>query len=298
VELPDGRGLPLASLIQAFPDAMLGAAHVSRHGPVLGVLCKLLDSAMRLFIQAHPDRSFARRHLGSAFGKTESWIVVSTRSIAGEEPYILFGFKSGVTEADFRQAARAQDTAALVDALNRVRVGPGDVWLLTGGTPHALGPGVFLVEIQEPTDLVVNVEHRLFGRTEEQAYMGLGFDAAMRCFNYEAAGQAFLDAHRLTPRSLTDQPDAREEVLIGPDHTPYFGASRLTVTGTTGDRDRGRCYIGIVLSGRGTIEGAAAPAHIAAGTTFFIPAASEHRAYRATAGPLTIIKCFPPAAGA
>lgn len=31
--------------------AMLGASHVARHGVELGVLCKLLDSAMRLAIQ-------------------------------------------------------------------------------------------------------------------------------------------------------------------------------------------------------------------------------------------------------
>lgn len=294
IQLPDGRRLPLKTLIEAFPEAMLGRAHVARFGRELGVLCKLLDSAMRLFIQAHPDRAFARRHLGSDVGKTESWIVLATRTMAGEEPYILLGFKEGVTEADFRRATRAQDTGAQVEALNKVDVRPGEVYLLEAGTPHALGPGVFLVEIQEPSDLVVNVEYRLFARTEEQAFMGLGFDLAMTCFNHQAVGQAFVDAHRLIPRAVSDQPEAREEVLIGPEDTSYFGASRLTLHGSLSDRDRGRCYVGIVIAGEGAIEGDGAPIALRAGTTFFMPAASQHRSFRATASPLTLVKCFPP----
>src|SRR3954469_10367468 len=44
------------------------------------VLVKLLDPAGRLPVHAHPDRAFAREHLGSAYGKTEAWIVVATRA--------------------------------------------------------------------------------------------------------------------------------------------------------------------------------------------------------------------------
>jgi mannose-6-phosphate isomerase len=294
VELPGGRRLSLRALIEAFPEPMLGAAHVARFGHELCVLCKLLDSAVRNFIQAHPDRAFAGRHLASAFGKTEAWIVLATRVIGGEQPYILLGFKPDVTRAAFQAAARAQDTRALVDAMLQVPVRPGEVYLLRGGAPHALGPGVFLVEIQEPTDLVVNVEYRLFGRTEEQAFMGLPFERAMECFDYAAAGPEFVERHRLKPRPLAGQAGAREEILIADEDTPYFGAARFSVDGSAADRDRGRCYIGIVIEGSGVIEGDGAPIPIRAGATFFVPAASRHAGYRAIGDPLTVIKCFPP----
>ncbi len=294
VQLPGGGRLPLKALIAAFPRAMLGSAHVARFGAELGVLCKLLDSAMRLFIQAHPDQEFARAHLGSPFGKTEAWIVLATREIAGERPYILLGFTEGVGQAEFRRLVQAQDSAGMVRALNRVPVEPGQVFLLRAGAPHALGPGVFLVEIQEPTDLVVNAEYRLFGRPAEQAFMGLPFDLAMQCFDYAAAGAAFLAAQRLAPRTLSAGADGLEERLIGPEDTPHFGAARLTVQRALPDRDRGRCYAGIVVAGEGVLEGDGVSLPLRAGVTFFAPAASRHEAYRATAGPLTVIKCFPP----
>lgn len=296
VVLPDGSPLLLTSLIDALPEAMLGSAHVARHGKELAVLCKILDTAMRLPIQCHPDWAFARQHLSSDFGKTESWIILGTRVIGGVPPYILFGFQDGVSEEAFRRMVQAQDIPAQVAALNRVEVRPGEVYLVAAGTPHAIGPGVLMVEVQEPSDLVVNTEFTIgeVRRTEAQCFMGLHFDLALRCFDYRAAGASFVDRRRLAPRILHEDGRGREEVLIGPEHTPCFGAARLTVRGAVPDRDRGRCYIGIVTGGRGRLTGRACDLPLLPGTTLFVPAASEHEAYHATEAPLTLIKCFPP----
>lgn len=298
VSLPDGSSIVLKNLIDAFPQAMLGGEHVARLGPDLAVLCKLLDSAMRLPVQCHPDATFARKHLGSNFGKTEAWLILATRSIDGVPPYMLFGFRDGVTEVEFRRVVKAQDIPAQVASLNRIAVKPGDLYLVSAGTPHALGPGIFMIEIQEPTDLVVNTEHVFCGlqRTEAQCYLGLGFDLGMSCFNYQAKGEDYLARHRLIPRTLRDDPSGLEERLIGPEHTPCFGMDRATVRGRLADPDRGRCYIGIVTEGQGRLTGAACDLPLRAGGTFFAPAASEHVAFEAAPGQtLRIVKCFPPA---
>jgi mannose-6-phosphate isomerase len=300
VRTPDGSLVILRSLIEAFPEAILGAGHVAQHGRELGVLCKLLDAAMRLPIQCHPDRAFARQYLGSDFGKTESWLILATRTIDGTAPSILFGFREGVTEAAFRRVVQTQDIPAQVAALNRLEVQPGEVYLVSAGTPHAIGSGVFMVEVQEPTDFVVTSEYSTgeVRRTEAQCFMGLGFDLGMQCFNYQAAGMAFVRQHTLLPRIIQEGDDGREEVLIGPGDTPCFGAARLTVRGTVQDRDRGRCYIGIVTEGSGHLTGPGLDHPLQAGATFFVPAASRHESYRAAPGaPLTVIKCFPPSAG-
>ena len=297
VGLPDGASVVLKDLIAAFPEAMLGEAHAARLGPDLGVLCKLLDSAMRLPIQCHPDAAFARRHLGSNYGKTEAWLILATRSVEGVSPYMLFGFREGVKEAEFRRAVRAQDIPAQIASLNRLEVEPGDIYLVNAGTPHALGPGIFLIEIQEPTDLVVITEHVFCGlkRTEAQCYLNLGFDLGMRCFNYQATGEAYVSRHRLTPRTLRDDPAGLEESLIGREHTPCFGMDRVTVRGRLSDRDRGRCYIGIVVEGRGRLTGPGCDLPLRSGEAFFVPAASEHAAFEAAAGQaLRLVKCFPP----
>lgn len=297
VVAPDGSTVVLKSLIEAFPEAILGEAHIARHGKELGVLCKLLDAAMRLPIQCHPDRAFAQQYLHSNFGKTESWLILATRTIDGTPPYILFGFREGVTEEAFWRAVQTQDIPAQIAALNRLEVQPGQVYLVAAGTPHAIGSGVFMVEVQEPTDFVVNTEYTVgeIRRTEAQCFMGVRFDLGMRCFNYQAAGMAFLRRHTLSPRITCEDGQGREEVLIGPEDTPCFGAARLTVRGTVVDRDRGRCCIGIVTEGRGHLTGPGCDLTIEPGTTLFIPAASRHEAYRAAPGtPLTLIKCFPP----
>jgi mannose-6-phosphate isomerase len=300
VILPNGSAVVLKSLIEAFPEAMLGKAHAARHGKELGVLCKLLDSAMRLPIQCHPDRAFARQYLGSDFGKTESWLVLATRTIDGTAPYILFGFREGVTEAAFRRMVQAQDISAQVAALNHLEVRPGEVYLVSAGTPHAIGSGVFMVEVQEPTDFVVTSEYITgeIRRTEAQCFMGLGFDLGMQCFNYQAVGMGFVRQHTLLPRIIQEGDGSREEVLIGPEDTPCFGATRLTVRGTVRDGDRGRCYIGIVTEGRGRLTGPGLNLPLQPGANFFSPAASRHESYGAAPGaPLTVIKCFPPSAG-
>jgi mannose-6-phosphate isomerase len=296
VLLPDGSTLVLKQLIEQHPEAMLGAAHTARYRTELAVLCKMLDSAMRLPIQVHPDRTFARRHCNSDFGKTESWIVLATRRVGGEAPYILFGFREGVTEEAFRRLAKTQDISGQVAALNRIAVQPGEVYLVTAGTPHAIGPGVFMIEVQEPTDLVINTEYTVgaIRRTEAQCTMGLGFDLGMQCFDYRAAGMEHVRRCTLAPRLIAEDGAGREECLIGPEDTPCFEVGRLTLSGVVPDRDRGRCYIGIVTDGQGSIDGPDAPIALEPGTTFFVPAGSEHTGYRAAAGPLIVLKCFPP----
>jgi len=297
VRLPDGSAVVLKDLIEALPEDMLGAQHVARLGPDLGVLCKLLDSAMRLPVQCHPDAAFARQYLGSNFGKTEAWLILATRMIDGVNPYMLFGFREGVTEEVFRRAVLTQDIPAQIACLNQVEVRPGEVYLVKGGTPHALGPGIFLIEIQEPTDLVLNTERVFCGieRTEAQCSMGLGFDLAMRCFNYEETGAACVERNRPTPRTLREDGAGSEEILIGPEHTPCFSLKRLTVRERVPDQDRGRCYVGIVVAGRGRLAGSDCDVALRNGATFFVPAASKHAVYETTADhPLQVVKCFPP----
>ena len=297
VLIGDGRTVSLKSVIDAYPDAMLGPRHVAQYGPNLAVLCKLLDSAMRLSIQAHPDRAFARRHLRSPFGKTESWIVLGTREIAGEAPYLLFAFREGVTETEFRRMTELQDTSAQIAALNRIAVRPGDVYFVPAGVPHAIGPGVFMVEVQEPTDFTINVEYTVAGvrRTETQCFLGLGADVGMQCFDYGAIGEACVQGNTLDPRVVHESAGSREDLLIGPEHSQYFGASRLVIreAGLIGD---GTCAIGIITKGRGRMISSTEPTiPLRPGSTFFLPAAAGPQTIQADPdSPLTLIQCFPP----
>ena len=145
----------LKDLIDADPQAYLGKAHIASHGAHFGVLTKFLDSAERLPIQVHPDKTAAKTLFRSDYGKTEAWYILGGREINGEAPYILLGFREDVTKQQLRELFDRQDIAGMAALMHKVPVQAGDVFLIEGGTPHAIGPGCFLLEIQEPTDYTI-----------------------------------------------------------------------------------------------------------------------------------------------
>ena len=67
-----GTGVPFAALMRDSLQEMTG-------GEPFDVLVKVLDSAVRLPAQAHPDKAFSRKHFKSEHGKTEMWLVLATR---------------------------------------------------------------------------------------------------------------------------------------------------------------------------------------------------------------------------
>lgn len=133
--------------------ALVGLAAPSRPGPRFPLLVKLLDPAAWLSVQVHPDDVVARRLAGpDAVGKAEAWYVLDAEP--GAE--LLAGARPGVREADLRAAMRGG--GATTGLLARHAVTAGDVLLLAAGTLHAVGPGVLLYELQQPSDLTYRVD--------------------------------------------------------------------------------------------------------------------------------------------
>lgn len=165
-----------------------------------GVLIKLLDAGERLGIQVHPTKEYARLHFGTSYGKTECWYILDTRD---ENACVYIGFKEHVTKEYFRELFKRQDVPAMLDAMHCFHVSCGDVILVTAGTPHAIGAGCFLLEIQEPTDYTMRAEKvTLAGEvlTPQQIHYGVGEEAMLDCFSYtggtkeEIARRHFLPA--------------------------------------------------------------------------------------------------------
>ncbi len=127
VVLDDGGTVALRRLLKLAPEDFLGAEHVRRFGSKLALLVKLLDSAERLQIQAHPTPAFSRRYLNDSFGKTESWLVLGTRPINGVDPYILLGFRERMDKATLGDLIARQDIAGMEQMLNRVPAAPGQL---------------------------------------------------------------------------------------------------------------------------------------------------------------------------
>jgi mannose-6-phosphate isomerase len=259
----------VADLLAADPEAVAGPELVAAAGPTLGVLVKLLDAASRLPVHAHPARAFARRHLGSLFGKAEAWIVLETRSIRDEPPpHVRLGFARDVGRDELRDWIERRDSNALLGSLNCLDATAGDVWFVPAGVLHAIGAGVFIAEIQEPTDFSIVAELRDFPVDPAAAHLGLGWDVAIdaiqrRAFEPPAPGR--LDRPG-TPNTLRP--------LLPDQSTPYFRADRLDVDGAARP-DLGPAFVvGLVTSGRGAIRVPGGNLDVKTGATFALPAAA------------------------
>jgi mannose-6-phosphate isomerase len=220
--LADGR--LLRDAVADDPSGWLGEEHLARFGTSTGVLVKLLDAAERLPVHAHPDRVFARRAFDSPFGKTEAWLVLRTR---GDEAEVWVGLREEVEPERFLAWIRAQDVEALLGSLNRVAVRAGDVVYVPAGVPHALGAGLLIAEVQEPTDFSLLCEWRGFPIDPEDSHLGLGWDVAAQALD--------LGAHSPT-RSLP------------PESRTFFEVDERAEAS-------GRFAVVLVVDGHGRIDG-------------------------------------------
>lgn len=133
-----GRTLP--DLRALWGDGLLADAQ-----PIDGrfpLLIKFLDARETLSVQVHPkpDGGGAEHEV-----KHEAWYVVH----AEPDAKIYVGFEPGVEPGDVRTAAREPEVATL---LRPRTVAVGDCLYLPSGTPHALGGGIVVAEVQTPSD--------------------------------------------------------------------------------------------------------------------------------------------------
>jgi len=296
-----GKPVFLRDLVQQFPRELLGEKHVKQFGADPYLLVKLLDSCERLRIQVHPTAEQAQSLFGTAHGKAEAWYILETRTIGGEDPYILLGFKEGIGRGDFGRAVLSEDREALVGMLHRIAVKPGDLFMVEPGVPHAIGPGVFMLEIQEPSDLTVYVEPTEPGTINSSANnLGLGWSRALELFSYH--GQSWevnIAKCRLTPQPGPHVPGGKvEEVPMGGPAQPRFGVSKLLIkTQLTVSFHTYR--IAVVTRGQGAVEWSGQQKRIKRGDVLFLPAVLGNCLFTADSqedGDLEVLVCNPPSA--
>jgi mannose-6-phosphate isomerase len=204
-------GALLADVIAADPLGWLGAEHVARFGASSALLVKLLDAGQRLPVHAHPNRAFATAHLASPYGKTEAWVVLE----AATDAVVHLGFSRDIGAQELAGWVTAQDVASLLAATNRVPVTAGDALLCPAGLPHAIGEGILLLELQEPTDFSVLLEWDGFPLTADEATLGLSMDVALECVDRHRCSPAQLEQLRGRPATIGALlPSAADEFFV------------------------------------------------------------------------------------
>jgi mannose-6-phosphate isomerase len=135
------------------PPEWTGAS-VARNAP-FPILVKFIFAEEKLSVQVHPDDAYAAKHEtlpdgATPRGKTEMWYVIQAR--AGAE--VFAGFVPGTTRQSFEQAIARGTTE---ECLRHIPLDAGNAIFVPAGTPHTIGAGLVLCEIQQLSDITYRV---------------------------------------------------------------------------------------------------------------------------------------------
>jgi mannose-6-phosphate isomerase len=256
-------------------------------------LIKYLDSAIRLPMQVHPTRDFAKAHFGSPYGKTEAWLVLATRPNAK----IFFGFNRPVNKEELSRLEERSETER--DIMSTILAGVdakvGDVYIINAGLIHAIGAGCTILEVQEPTDFTIQPERWCgdYHISEQEEYIGLDKSTALDCFDYSLVGEKALKGALLTPQVVRDEGGVKVEKLIGYEDTPCFAENRITLTAGAQYRPSFGPSVWIVLEGAGVIEGEDYRRDLKKGDYFYLPYVAEGKYAIGTEHKIVLAECLP-----
>ncbi|HUG13277.1 MAG TPA: class I mannose-6-phosphate isomerase, partial [Opitutaceae bacterium] len=289
-----GESHDFRKLIDSDAAYFLGEAHVARHGAEPMLLVKFLDSAIRLHFQCHPSREFAQKYLNSPSGKTEAYHILGVRD-GVTEPYFYMGFQNPPAPPELRGWIETQDTAAMEQCFEKIPVSIGDTFLIPGGFPHALGEGVFMIEIQEPTDFAVRYEFERGGYVLPEAarFMGRGLDFGLSLINFDRIPRETIERdYRCRPRLLRDLgTGSLQNELIGAAQTQCFRVLKTLLAGPA-TKSEASFHIGIVTAGACTVSVGGETHQLRRYDKFFCPAGLALN--YAPSPACEILECLPP----
>ncbi len=154
-DLPDDKsvvangplaGRTLRDVVLEYTEAMTGQTDFPLPFPLL---IKLLDAQDVLSVQVHPDLATCQK-TGQGDPKTECWYVIH----AAPGACIYKGMVPGVSETQFKEAI---ENGTVEDLLIKCPVQAGECHFLPTGTVHAIGAGLLIAEIQQPSDTTYRV---------------------------------------------------------------------------------------------------------------------------------------------
>ncbi len=257
-----GSDIYFRDFLRQHKEDLLGERHLREFGANPGVLVKLLDSAIRLPVQVHPTPEDARKYFNAPNGKTEAWIILS----CGSEAYIYLGFNKQLDIDVFRRESLNGVYHESLNMMHKIMVKAGDVIVVYGGIPHAIGPGITMVEVMEPSDLTINPEAYCGDKeiSPEKRFGGLSPQAALELFDYTQ-----YELPQIRERSF---PEAKElfagiRQLINRDLVGFFGAQEVLLNGKGIIPMDDSCRIGVVTLGECKLR----EDIVSEGGSFFLP---------------------------
>lgn len=262
-------GTKLRDLVQRRRVELLGRARTTPGGR-FPLLVKYLDTSRPLSIQVHPIASDP--HTGEE-AKTEAWYFLH----AEPESRVWLGLAPGTTREALTAAA---GTSAIVPLVREWPVHEGDVAFVRGGTVHAIGAGVTVLEVQENSDTT----HRLYD------WDRVGLDGKPRPIHVEPALRSTdFTASNDGPRAPAwrNVEGGRRALLVD---CPLFTLERVEIDGAQDDETRDVAVAWAVVQGRGRLVTAAGMQDIKSGDVWLVPACTGHHRIEAPEGALSAVR--------
>lgn len=266
-------GHTLHQLVARYGATLMGRAPYSRFGSDFPLLIKFLDAQDDLSVQVHPDDAMARK-LGMPYGKNELWYILESRPDAR----LYIGMTRPVTESEYHELVA---NGKFGDLLKCASVSPGEVYNIPAGTPHSLGKGCMVVEIQQTSDTT----YRIYDYNRRDSH------GILRELHTELALQAMRhDSPRQGRIRYTDIPDTEVALM----KSPEFCVNRLRLT-----RSMSRDYtqtdsfkIIILVSGFATLDDGATALHAVPGTVVLVAADRKRLDIAPAGGECVILETY------
>ena len=238
-------GETLEQVIRKYPKEIIGTEQFKLPFPLL---IKILDCGDKLSVQVHPDDATCKR-MGKGNFKTECWYIIQAQPGA----VIYKGLKKGTTKEKFAQAIKNGTVERL---LVKVPVKVGECHFLPAGTPHAIGAGLLIAEIQTPSDTTYRVFD--WNRVDDRGKpRPLHIEEALESIHFDPSGDnlSVASVGRLVDSEYFKVDKGHQakncEMLLSP----------------------GKIKTIMIMSGFGTITGNGNTVEFRAGDTILIPAA-------------------------
>ena len=241
-------GKTIDQVIAQFGPAITG---IGNYQPPFPLLIKILDAQDVLSVQVHPDAETCER-TDKGDPKTECWYIIDAQPGA----VIYKCLKPGTTKEQF---AKAIEDGTCADYLVKVPVKVGECHFLPSGTCHAIGAGLLIAEIQQPSDTTYRVFdwNRLDPATGKSRQLHVA--DAMEAIHFNSSGD------NLSVETQGRLVDA-DEFKVDKGHQMPGGEVLLT----------GQMKVLMILSGRGQIVSEQTETmEFGKGDTLLIPAAFE-----------------------
>jgi mannose-6-phosphate isomerase len=250
---------PLNQAWQKMPHEWRGTDFASQPTPhKFPLLVKFLFPTDQLSIQVHPDDAYAQQNEApGAVGKTEMWHVVSAEPGAT----LLLGLVPEIDREKFQSAIKQGE---LEKFFERLPVSPGDTFYVPSGTPHTIGAGMILCEVQQNSDLTYRLYD--FQRVDAKGNpRELHVEKALSVIDFE-----HRKGGKASPVALPSANGAKKSLLVA---CPYFATERWDLAAQHRARpDPAHFELLVILFGRGTIQWTGDSSPYQQGECWFIPA--------------------------